>query len=211
MIKIPRLSKAVLVFAILKGIFVVALILALFLWSIPFLAFNSRVWLIFQERSNVILNQEDARTYNDLIVEFFRSGLKLDFLSEQEFSHMQDVRTVINIANILFTFSFISLVSGVSYLSKSEKKFLLKATRKTSLIIFVMTLILSIIILTSFYSSFIIFHEIFFIKNFIFPANSLLKTLYPDEFFFGLSALYLLSVLVVSLAVAIVSHRIKLK
>ncbi|MBU5537450.1 MAG: DUF1461 domain-containing protein [Candidatus Aenigmatarchaeota archaeon] len=209
--KLNKFSKVIFVLSILKGIFVVSLILSLFLWSVPILSFNSDIWLIFQERSGVILDFENARNYNELIVEFFKTGLNLEFLNEKELSHMKDVKTVITIANVLFIFSFISLISGFSYFSKSQRKFLLKALRKTSLFVFVITLIFSVIILTNFHSSFMIFHKIIFIRNFVFPADSLLKILYPDEFFYGLSALYLLSVLIVSFIVAVISHRLKLK
>ena len=204
-------SKTVIILSVIKGIFVVSLILSMMLWSIPILSFNSRIWLLFQERSGVLLNDGDVRTYNDLIVDFFRNGLKLEFLNEKEFSHMEDVRQIILIANILFAFSFITLVSEFSYLSRSQKRFLLEATRRISISVFVISLILSAFILVNFQTAFLSFHKIFFVRNFIFPLNSLLKTLYPDEFFFGLSALYLLSVMVVSLAIAIVSHKLKLK
>jgi len=203
-------SKSLVFLTIVKGIFAIALFLSLFLWSVPILSFNSTLWLILQERSGVVLN-EDVKTYNNQIVDFFRTGLKLDFLNENEFSHMEDVKTVITIANILFGFSFVSLISGFSYLSRSQKKFLLNSVRKTSVFVFVTTLILSMLILTNFHTAFLSFHKIFFVKNFIFPADSMLKILYPDEFFLGLSSLYLLSVLLVSFLVAVVSHRLKLK
>ncbi len=211
MSKLGILSKTTLVLTLIKGIFVISLILSLILWSIPILSFNSGIWSLLQERSGVILDSEGVKNYNNLIAEFFRTGLKFEFLNEKEFSHMEDVRQIITIANVLFVFSFVSLISGFSYLSKSQKRFLLEATRKTSLSIFVVTLIFSMIVLGNFHATFFSFHKIFFVQNFIFPADSLLKTLYPDEFFFGLSALYLTSVLVVSLAVAIISHKLKLK
>ncbi|MBI2005437.1 MAG: DUF1461 domain-containing protein [Candidatus Aenigmarchaeota archaeon] len=208
--KLQTFSKTVLFLAVLKGIFVLSLILSLVLWSIPILSLNSDVWRIFQQRSDVVLD-ENTTNYNELIVDFFRTGLKLEFLNEKEFRHMQDVRTVITIVNILFVFSFLSLVSGFSYLSKKQKQFLIKAVRRTSSFVFIITLLFSLVIFLNFNIAFLSFHKIFFVKNFIFPANSLLKTLYPDEFFFGLSAFYLLSVLIVSLVVLIISHKLKLK
>ncbi|MBI1979115.1 MAG: DUF1461 domain-containing protein [Candidatus Aenigmarchaeota archaeon] len=203
-------SKAVIFLMIVKGIFVISLILSLFLWSIPILSFNSEIWDLFQKRSGVLVS-EDVKSYNDLVIEFFRTGLGLGFLNEREFSHMEDVKQVITIVNILVVFSFVSLVSGVSYLSRSQKKFLLDAARKTSLAVFLMTLILSVLILLNFNVAFLSFHKIFFVRNFIFPADSLLKTLYPDQFFRDLAAVYLLSIMVISLVVAAVTHRLKLK
>ena len=203
-------NRYVVFLAILKGIFVISLMISLLLWSIPLLSFNSSIWRVFQERSGVVLN-ENVATYNNLIIEFFKGGLKLDFLNEDELGHMQNVKSVITIVNIALAFSFAFLMLDWVYLSKSEKRFLLEAARRTSLIVFAVTLIISIIILTNFNATFLSFHKIVFVKNFIFPGESLLKTLYPDKFFYGISALYLLSVLIVSLVVFIVTHRLKLK
>lgn len=203
-------SKTVLIFAVLKGIFVISLILSLILWSIPILSFNSGIWSIFQDRSGVILDL-NSKTYNERIVEFFKTGVNLEFLNEKEFAHMEDVKQMIAIANILFLFSFVGLISGFSYLSQSQKKFLLNATRKTSLVVFVMTFTISVFILLNFDIAFLSFHKIFFVKNFIFPADSLLKTLYPNQFFRDLVAVYLFSIMIISLAITIVSHKLKLK
>ncbi len=209
--KLNPFSKSMLILSIIKGIFVVSLFLSLILWSIPILSFDSRIWFIFQERTGILLDPVNVKTYNDYIVDFFRTGLRLEFLNEKEFSHMQDVRTVITIVNILFVFSFVSLVSGFSYLSKAQKRFLIESAKKTALFVFIITSVIFILVLIGFQTTFLAFHKIFFVRNFIFPADSLLKTLYPDEFFFGLSTLYLLSVWIVSLVVVLVSHRLKLK
>ncbi len=209
--KLTSFPKYLIFLAVLKGIFVMSLILSLFLWSIPILTFNSDIWMIFQKRSEVTLDLETVKSYDNQIQDFFRTGLKLGFLNENEFSHMEDVKTIVTITNILLGFSFVSLLTGFSYLSKSQKKFLLESVRKTSIFVFAITLIISLLILTNFHTAFLSFHKIFFVRNFIFPADSLLKTLYPDEFFLGLSSLYLLSVLLVSFLVAVVSHRLKLK
>lgn len=203
-------SKTLLILSIIKGIFVISLILSLVLWSIPVLSFNSDVWSIFQSRSGVLVSEE-VKSYNDLVVEFFRTGFGLEFLNEKEFNHMEDVKQMITIVNILFLFSFVSLVSGYSYLSRSQKKFLLNATKKTSLVVFLLTLILSVLILLNFNIAFLLFHKIFFVRNFIFPADSLLKTLYPDQFFRNLGAVYLLSIMIVSFVIVVVSYKLKLK
>lgn len=203
-------SKVILTASILKIIFVLSLVFSLIFWSIPFLSMSSDLWLIFQERSGVILEPE-VENYNDLIVEFFRKNIQLNFLNESELSHMNDVRRMISVVNSLAIFSFAIIIFHFLYLSKSDKKFLLGAIRKTSLAVFVITLIISLVILTNFYTVFIIFHKIFFVRNFIFPSDSLLKSLFPDKFFFEISAVYLLSILIVSLIVTIVSHKLKFK
>ena len=201
----------ILFLSILKGIFVVSLILSLLLWSIPILSFNSNIWLIFQKRTDVALDLKDVKSYNELITDFFIKGNKLDFLNESEFLHMQDVRKVLTGLNAVFTFSFMALLLNFFYLSKTQKRFVIGMTRKISIGVFLVTLIVSILIMINFDWTFLGLHKLVFVKNFIFPGDSLLKILYPDSFFYGLSALYLLSVLAVSLAVTIISHRLKLK
>lgn len=210
--KLTTLSKTIFVMAFLKIVFILSLILSLTLWSIPILSFNSGIWSIFQERSGVALDPEgNAEAYNKLIVKFLREGVGLDFLTEQELSHMEDVRTVVVITTILFIVSFLAIISNFSYFVKSDRKFLLKIIRKVSLFVFVFTLIVLIIVMTNFYNSFLVFHKVLFIRNFIFPADSILKILYPDKFFLGLSAFYLISIMIVSFVVAVVSHKLKLK
>ena len=204
------ISKTLIVLAVIKGIFVISLVLSLLLWTIPILSFNSGVWIFFQERSGVLVSEE-VKSYNDIVIEFFRTGLGLEFLDERGFTHMEDVKQMITIVNILFLFSFVGLITGFSYLSRSQKKFLLNATKKTSLVVFLITLVLSILILLNFNFAFLSFHKIFFVTNFIFPADSLLKTLYPDTFFRDLAAVYLISIMVISLIVTVATHRLKLK
>ncbi len=204
------ISEAIHVLAVLKGIFVISLILSLFLWSIPLLAFNSSIWEFFQEKSGVIFTNE-TKSSNQLIIEFFKNGSDLDFLNAQELSHMEAVRNVISIVNIIFLFSFAFLILEFRYFSRHQKEFLLKAVRKTSLIVFMTALIISISILLNFDIAFTIFHKMVFVSNFAFPVNSTLKMLYPDGFFYGISAFYLLSMLTVSLFVTIISHKLKLK
>ncbi len=210
-IKSHHITRTLITLSLIKGIFVMALILSLLLWSIPILSFNSDIWVFFQKRSGSVLEEDQLKHYDSQIADFFKKGLNLDFLSEKEQSHMDNVKQILKIANVLLAFSFIMVVSGLKYLSKKEKRFLLSAVKKVSISVFIATLLISIAIVSNFDVSFFVFHKILFVRNFVFPADSLLKTLYPDSFFFGLSALYLISILAVSGGLALVSHRIKLK
>lgn len=208
-----KISKIIFVVSILKVIFVISLFLSLFLWSIPVLSLNSKIWMFFQERSGMVLD-DSVKSYNERVIDFFFNNVNLDFLNENEMNHMQDVRNILIITNGLAIFSFVALLLDFLYLSKSSKRdkmFILDAVKKVSLSVFGITLILTLLAITNFYSVFTYFHQIFFIKNFVFPPDSLLKILYPDEFFYGLGAFYLISIMIVSLAVAVIAHRLKLK
>ena len=207
-IKFPRI---LLVASILKVIFVISLFLSFFLWSLPIISLNSGIWELFQERSGVALNSTDTRSYNDHVIDFFFNNASLNFLTRTESSHMQDVRNILIFVNGLAIFSFIAVVSNFAYLSRRDRNFLIKVTRKISLVVFCITFTFSLIMLTNFYSMFTYFHELVFVKNFAFPSSSLLKILYPDEFFYQVSSFYVLSILIVSLAIAVISHRLKLK
>lgn len=206
-----KISKIIFVVSVLKVIFVVSLFLSFFLWSLPLLTLNSGIWEFFQERSGIVLNGTDVKTYNEHVIDFFFNNVTLNFLNVNESGHMQDVKNMLTVVNGLALFSFVSVISNLVYLSKKDKGFLIRAIRKISLIVFCITLIFSLIMLTNFYSVFTYFHELVFVKNFAFPSSSLLKTLYPDEFFYQVSSFYVLSILIVSLVVAVISHRLKLK
>ena len=115
--KLTTFSKTLFILSILKGIFVVSLILSLLLWSIPILSFNSGIWEFFQKRSGVIFGS-NTTTYNDQITDFFKTGLKLNFLNENEFSHLQAVRTTITTVTIVLGFSFVFTIVNFIYFSK---------------------------------------------------------------------------------------------
>lgn len=187
----------------LKSLFVLSLSLILVLWSIPLLSFVPIAWTLFQ-------GGNEFRDYNNRIVNFFINESDLEFLNVQELSHMQDVRKFVIASNILFMVSIAIVITSFNYLN-SHRRFLLEAVRKTSLAVFTSTLIISTIAFVDFNWLFIAFHKIFFIKNFTFPPDSILKILYPDEFFFQLGIVYFLSVMFASLVVAVISHRLKLK
>ena len=212
--KISRVRKTLIVLSVVKIIFVLALFLSLTLWSIPIISLNSNLWSVFQDRSGVVLNNTATKSYNDLIIDFFTNNTKLNFLNERELNHLEAVRNLITVMSGVALFSFIYVIGNIAYpskFSKEQKKFLLNAIQKTSLVVFIITLIFSIIVLTNFYTTFIYFHKLFFVSNFAFPSNSLLKILYPDDFFFQLSGVYLLSIMITSLIVAVVSRKLKLK
>ena len=206
-----KISKIIFVVSILKVIFVISLFLSFFLWSLPLLTLNSDIWEFFQERSGVVLNGTDVKTLNEHVIDFFFNNATLNFLNVNESGHMQDVRNMLIVVNGLALFSFVLVISNFVYLSKKDKRFLIYAVRKISLIVFCITFIFSIIMLTNFYSVFTYFHELVFVKNFAFPSSSLLKILYPDDFFYQVGSFYVLSILIVSLAVAVIAHRLKLK
>ena len=209
--KINRFRKTLLMLAVLKIIFVLSLFLSFILWSFPIISLNSNVWSSFQDRSGVVLNSTDTKNFNDRVIDFFFNNIPLNFLNANESGHMQDVRNVLLVVNGLALFSFTLVISNFIYLSKVDKRFLLESVRKISLIVFCITLMFSFLLLTNFYIVFTYFHELVFVKNFVFPSSSLLKILYPDEFFYQISAFYVLSVMAVSLVVTIVAHKLKLK
>src|SRR3989338_7663511 len=123
--RVSGFSGIILFLSILKGIFVVSLILSLLLWSIPLLSLNSNIWLLFQKRSDVALDLKDVKSYNELITDFFIKGREPNFLNESEFLHMQDVRKILTGLSAIFTFSFIALLLNFFYLSKIQKRFII--------------------------------------------------------------------------------------
>lgn len=206
-----KISKLFFAMSALKFIFILSIITSLFLWSIPFLSSSTGVWSFLQERSGVTIDDNEAGFYNTLIEDFIRHGDDLPFLNEIEALHMDEVRQIILISNVTFFVSFIALLSSFDHFSRKDRNFLVTALRRTSLFVLALTFAIMLAFLASFDFVFLIFHKVLFVENFVFPANSILKTLYPDRFFLGMLIIYLFCTMTVSLLVAVISHRLKLK
>ena len=112
----------------------------------------------------------------------------VDFFSDNEISHMEDVRDLLKNIFILFSASLAAFIVLLLFLMLKERKNGLKKTglifiwsSSITLVIFLALLILS----TNFYSLFNDFHLVFFPQgNYMFPEGSLLLTMFPFGFFF---------------------------
>ncbi len=115
-----------------------------------------------------------------------RGELNLNYTSLERL-HLEDVKTVISLANYWFYFSLVIVAGMILYYLKDRfklKKLCLWGGITTTAI----TGIIILLAIVSFNSSFTVFHQVFFPQgNWQFPANSVLIQTFPLEFFIEIS------------------------
>ena len=107
--------------------------------------------------------------------------------SQNELSHLQDVKEVMKWVDYFFYFSLLVITLIVTY-SRRNKEQLVKFFKYggISALIFITAIILSSLLF--FNQVFTLFHILFFPQgNWTFPGNSLLIQTFPLEFFMGIS------------------------
>ncbi len=122
-----------------------------------------------------------------------------DSFTENEKSHMEDVRFLLNIGTIFI--GFLSLIIGIYflYLYYKNKSFDYRTLTISGYISLVFIGFILISVLLDFQWTFQVFHEVFFPQgNWQFPVDSLLITLFPREFFIQMSYTYIVSTIVLS-------------
>jgi uncharacterized membrane protein len=190
---------------IIKIVSILSLASVLLLWPITILSANSDIWFLLQ-KGNVSLHEQEIKMYNQLIISFFKGDVKeLNFLTQDEMLHMQDVKILLVKSNMTFWFSLILFLMTSLSLGKNVRNI----ARKTSVAILSFLILIIILNIIDFNWIFLKFHEIFFTGNYAFPANSMLKTLYPDSFFRNVFILYFLLSILGCLAVMAASYMLK--
>ena len=150
------------------------------------------------------LNETKANVLLENILSFFnnKEDLSIQF-TENEREHMQDVKTIFNLLKWINLFAFILILcySSDALLKKKTKK-LLEIVKLSSMLVLIISLIKIIFLITLFQEIFTIFHLIFFPQgNWMFPANSLLITLFPQTFFVTVAIQMFLFIIGVSLVI----------
>jgi len=122
-------------------------------------------------------SDEDAINKHAQVFDFFKTGTLTLEMTEQEVSHMQDVRTLYH-NFIIISLLLITITGYISY--KKRPKINFRPIIKTVAIIGVITAIIP-------NQLFSLFHKIFFPQgNYTFPIDSTLISLYPASYFFSL-------------------------
>lgn len=145
------------------------------------------------------MNITESRNYVKDITEnmfgFFKGKQELNHFTDEEKSHMGDVKFVISSINFIYyssTIFFIIIFMILYLLSKKNK--LLFIEHLSKIILYGSTAALAFLILLflwsvfSFDTLFFLMHLIIFPQgNWTFPAESLLITLFPERFFFDMA------------------------
>lgn len=187
-----------------KIVLILSIILFLILWPIALLSSNSYIWFLIQKRNGVVLPEKEIKNYNQEIVSFFKDGGKIDFLTQLEKGHMLNVRSLLTKANILFLSSI-----SVAFLFFDSFKNFGNILRKTALAVICLLLVLLVFSLLNFGTFFLKFHQVFFTGNYMFSSSSMLKTLYPDSFFYEISVVYFLLTILGCLTAILISYKLK--
>lgn len=190
--KLDLFVKIVVVFVLVFGLFS-------FFALCPFVYFSE------VEKTTAHNYLEDASFYYLNVYDFlvFQRELSSDF-TESEASHMRDVRVLFNVFRLLSLLFVVFLIFYLFYLFKIKNDFLLKnffnSLFSGAVISFFVVVFILFFSLVNFGFSFNVFHYVFFPQgNWLFPFDSLLITLFPQEFFFGISKkLFFISVCVIS-------------
>ena len=190
---------------IIKIVSVLSLVSVLLLWPITVLSSNSDIWF-FLQKGKISIPEGDAKFYDQQMAYFLKGEIKnLDFLTQSEMQHMQDVKILLVKSNMIFWFSIILFLMASLCLGKNVRNI----ARKTSIVILTFLILIIILNIIDFNWIFLKSHGIFFTGNYAFPANSMLKTLYPDSFFRNVFILYFLLSILGSLAVVAASYMLK--
>jgi integral membrane protein (TIGR01906 family) len=197
-------GKSGIILTLLSIIFSISLIFTLIIANYEAIAFNPDYyekefskWGVYSafESRGISKEELDFKTLQTLV--FLRGGGELpsDFFLPDEESHMNDVKNVMRIIDVLWNALialFISSFIAITGIFKADG--IRKAARiftKTALAMGAILGLFGILMLfkINFESVFFLFHKIFFPEgNWSFPPESTIITMFPGEFFQGISA-----------------------
>lgn len=145
------------------------------------------------------MNITESKSYVKDVTEnmfgFFKGKNELKYFTDEEKSHMQDVKFVVSSINFIYyssTIFFIAIFIILYLLSKKDKLLFIEHLSKMILygagaaLIFLIMLFLWVVF--SFETLFYLMHLLLFPQgNWMFNSSSLLITLFPEQFFFDIS------------------------
>jgi len=187
-------------------IIVLSFLLFLIITPVLIISLNKQNLSRQMQNTNVYsnLNETQANVLLENVLSFFnnKEELSLQF-AENEREHMQDVKTIFNLIKWINLFAFILILCySADALSKKKTKKLLKNIKTSSIIVLIVSLIKIIFLTTLFQQIFTLFHVVFFPQgNWMFPANSLLITLFPQAFFVTVATQMFLFIIGLNLAI----------
>lgn len=178
------------------------------------------ILVLLSSSTNVALDEKfyskQRFPYPNELVDYFSDkteNLNIPDLNQDELSHMSDVKDLIQnlrIAYFILLIIYTVLIISLLLISKNIVGILSELLYKGGIIANITFIILILIILLSFTQSFWIFHEIFFPQgNFAFPADSVLKQLFPDSIFVEGFRRIMVSSFVVGLVILVAGIIIK--
>lgn len=140
----------------------------------------------------LVLVSNSLSTYNEQpkIRDFLFFGADLEGFTDNEVSHMEDVRFILNLGSFLLVFALVFVCIYFVFFGFED------VVRISSIISFCLVLFISFIGIFSFNFAFEVFHLVFFPQgNWMFPLDSKLIGLFPTHYFIEKSIIVLISTL----------------
>jgi hypothetical protein len=179
----------------LKNLFlvlsIISLVLIIFIGSFSALFLNSRYYDALYTKTGTY-----ERIYKDIAINkteelflFFedKSSLDSNFYTENEISHLSDVKILIKKVFIAYYLSLFSLLLSIiiawKYLKADLSLFISKILFYSGIAIIVMALIIILFLVSNFGGLFENFHRLFFKGNYMFPDSSNMIKLFSEDFF----------------------------
>jgi len=136
-----------------------------------------------------------AQNVTENILEYFHGGAELKYFAGDEKSHMENVKSLINIMDSIYYAAVIFSILIFVYLYYSLKKdritfieILAKSLLYSSIVCIAFLVIIFLMCVFYFDAAFTLFHLVLFPQgNWTFLATSLLITLFPEQFFMDIS------------------------
>ena len=120
-----------------------------------------------------------------------RASLGGSVFTPSEYAHMADVRNVFvafRIAAAAAGIIGIGLVLRFTWVTRRDRRAAVALIRASALIAAVGVAAVAVVAAVAFDPLFLLFHEVFFPQgNFLFPADSNLLAVYPDEYWYGVT------------------------
>ena len=197
----------------IQGILItISVIIIIILGPLIIFSFSKPFYDAHIQRTDFSIGKENASELTSNVLNFLNGKelLKEDFTDEEK-SHMEDVKKIFLLAKILLGIALIIIIASIMSAVILKQEYDYKSIRNASAISFIFMLGMLLLILISFQSGFTAFHNIFFPQgNWQFPIDSMLITLFPEEFFIRISTAIFITSIIISI-VAYTTTVLKIK
>jgi len=179
-------------------LFTIALVIIIIFGSLNFMIFNKEFYIKEYSKNDVydkLPEGMDAEYITTNMFKYFRGNTELQYFTEDEKNHMEDVKHLIRTMQFMYYGAAMLCIALFIYTYRYFKedknmfiRIISKATIYSSIISIIFLVTIFLMAVFSFDFLFTLFHLIFFPQgNWIFSPDSLLITLFPQQFFFDIS------------------------
>jgi integral membrane protein (TIGR01906 family) len=183
---------------------IISMLIILTLGPLLFYSYNHNFYYEQMQKNNVYdkLGEEKAKNLVVNVIDFLKGGVNLsEEFDGNERRHMEDVKKLYLVATILFSIAAITIFIFLLlvFILAIPMKLFLRTLMWGFLAALILNIIIILFVLLNFSDAFILFHHIFFPQgNWQFPYDSLLITLFPEEFFTTIATRILLTSMILS-------------